>query len=1395
MALRRDTILKGARDEIELQTGPPVEDVGRGLKQFGTSKRCFAVDNVAQLAKMTWKAFSGGVDGIEPEFRPIVHLSVPQKFRMRIKITEDLLAVMQSNNRTMGETFILDTQKKAMMALLALLTLSIHTSLKARNTPHLATVEVFARKSVRCFSIVESEVLSMTDVVLCGYLFENTKAVKLFQKDVISNFIITPTCFKQDTWFCERLPELFPMAVYEQCAASALPYLQCYTPRDQIYFINNKGVPFIGFMCDPEGRTDPKNYEKVLLESLWSMDMNTAKNATIVDMRALKNITIPQRVLTLDVDKQELERSLMREYAVTSVRNMPFTLERTHTREFWKLVTHNKSWHCHVCNKQHTNSTFLNIRKDGRLYIGCKSAPSGQKTKYIGLLDRGLNVTEKKIEMKIEHFMSELLGGKELPFDLMPSNGGRVFFVNLWKDMKCPLCKKTHTHRDTLFVTHAIDTGAFFLKCKNAQAMKKPFLHLGYLYTREETRLVALADEKFARQHVLSDTPFPDSMDKEKKRVFLAMYKGKGGCFSIKTYNSKYLKRLAPKDDGGPLKVDTLVVQSACGTGKTHNVVLLLLEARARDKRLYHEMSIGYVDTKPTRCSKRTRDLFGYTTKEAAFTKLDIIRFFADGEKAAPYATASLFSISGAPKKAVPLQVFAMSPKKADDEFLDFFDGRIDDLHEEDFECDVSGEDPLVAGGVEQEVSEDPFAANGSLLGLLQGDEYIGPKSLEKISKALDGTYTDIEPSVLWISTRRTYARGVHAQYKNILPNFTLYLDEEGCIDQERVIISVESLIKCIRDTAFEYIILDEITSVFEQFYSPHLRQSDLTRMKFDQLLASAKNVICMDANITSESLYRISRLRKGKGPMHFVDNTYKRKIGHTAIYYEKLIDLERELGKSLMRGERAHVVSASKKKAHVLAEMFKEHKPLLVTSETNTKETKDVMENINQSIHQYGMLIHTSSITVGLDISEKWAYACYVIADPRVVPSRICIQMLNRVREVEGMVLHWHVVKYRCDKPVEIPLIFASLRESFIASGEMRNLIIAEFGTRKTQVDDVFDLNDPWLVSYLYRVQTENLKLMCHREMLEWRLQEEGYTMVSFKGEGTEEETKDAKDRQKEAAVEVEEEVIRALAASDWINIDGVTDSELETDSSPKLELSDEWGDDENGAPLDKKSHYDLLVREYRSGVIGRSDRWLLRKTNIMKVIKPGRRKEIHRDGKLLYELEKAFKLTKQLKRILAGIDELIKKETERFAENPSVEMYLSDNNLKLAVIVYISQLLGLSDPTEEKEVARASRKLSEEEKKVKTPTEVRIAEGSLESCVDWITLHQPFISGLFGLNWRTSFDRLKANTRNRSLQSLFSFGVGNRLDFKSERTIKGVRVKIVKNKCKLNELKRYFA
>lgn len=97
------------------------------------------------------------------------------------------------------------------------------------------------------------------------------------------------------------------------------------------------------------------------------------------------------------------------------------------------------------------------------------------------------------------------------------------------------------------------------------------------------------------------------------------------------------------------------------------------------------------------------------------------------------------------------------------------------------------------------------------------------------------------------------------SRYNENLKNYNIdsYLDKQGKINSS-CIVQYESLFRVDVPQSNELLVLDEIESIFEQMFSMNNNANANMNKNFHnflQLVMYSKRVICMDANLSTESM------------------------------------------------------------------------------------------------------------------------------------------------------------------------------------------------------------------------------------------------------------------------------------------------------------------------------------------------------------------------------------------------------------------------------------------------------------------------------------------------------------------------------------------------------------
>ncbi len=257
---------------------------------------------------------------------------------------------------------------------------------------------------------------------------------------------------------------------------------------------------------------------------------------------------------------------------------------------------------------------------------------------------------------------------------------------------------------------------------------------------------------------------------------------------------------------------------------------------------------------------------------------------------------------------------------------------------------------------------------------------------------------------IVFATFRQTFTAAVKAQF----PTFEVYSDVKGLLRSPRLIVQVESLHRLHKGAGpapVDLLILDEVESILAQFNSGLHRHFGASFAVFQWLLATARHVVCMDANLGDRTYNMLAQLRPAHPP-HFHWNRYARAAEDT---YHFTADHGAWLGRlygGLRAGQRVVVPTNSVTEARVLAEAIRREFPakrvLLYTSETPPSEKALHFGDV----HTFwggdtDAVIFSPTITAGLSHEQAHFDALYGYFTDGSCDVETCRQMLGRVRSL----------------------------------------------------------------------------------------------------------------------------------------------------------------------------------------------------------------------------------------------------------------------------------------------------------------------------------------------------------------------------------------------------------
>ncbi|ALM26021.1 origin binding protein [Proboscivirus elephantidbeta4] len=129
---------------------------------------------------------------------------------------------------------------------------------------------------------------------------------------------------------------------------------------------------------------------------------------------------------------------------------------------------------------------------------------------------------------------------------------------------------------------------------------------------------------------------------------------------------------------------------------------------------------------------------------------------------------------------------------------------------------------------------------------------------------------------VLVISCRRSFAEELLDKFRRAgVGDFVLYTDVDGySLTGNHIIVQIESLYRL--EGSYDVVILDEVVSVVNQFYSSTMRHLDEVDAKFLACVASCRHLLLMDATINGPLIEFFVGLRGADdGPATLILNSY----------------------------------------------------------------------------------------------------------------------------------------------------------------------------------------------------------------------------------------------------------------------------------------------------------------------------------------------------------------------------------------------------------------------------------------------------------------------------------------------------------------------------------------
>ena len=279
----------------------------------------------------------------------------------------------------------------------------------------------------------------------------------------------------------------------------------------------------------------------------------------------------------------------------------------------------------------------------------------------------------------------------------------------------------------------------------------------------------------------------------------------------------------------------------------------------------------------------------------------------------------------------------------------------------------------------------------------------------------LDRDYPDApgalrRPVIRLVTFRQTFSKSAQ---REAFKDFELYSDHTGDLDHvrfPRLIVQVESLYRLRMGEAPEpvdVLILDEVESILAQFNSGLHRRFNAAFAMFQWMLATARRVICMDANVGDRALHVLQKMRPAH-PVHFHWNQYQRAAD--LIYHfsaDQAVWLD-HLFERLRAGQRVVLPTNSLAEAEAfeaaIRQRFPEKAVRLYSSRTPPSEKERHFADVHTHWSDLDVLIYTPTVSAGVSYELVHFDVLFGYFTDMSCDVETCRQMLGRVRNIATM-------------------------------------------------------------------------------------------------------------------------------------------------------------------------------------------------------------------------------------------------------------------------------------------------------------------------------------------------------------------------------------------------------
>lgn len=239
----------------------------------------------------------------------------------------------------------------------------------------------------------------------------------------------------------------------------------------------------------------------------------------------------------------------------------------------------------------------------------------------------------------------------------------------------------------------------------------------------------------------------------------------------------------------------------------------------------------------------------------------------------------------------------------------------------------------------------------------------------------------NVQCSILVISCRRTFACELFKRFTHEgLETFELYSNiDDRFIDRPRLIVQIESLYRT--TSTYDVVILDEVVSIINQFYSSTMKNIDTVDRRFIDCITKCKYLLAMDATINGPLVdfllqYRGERCASLILNSYVADNFSRRlAVLLSCFSCDDHVSFMNILLENVENRKKICVFVSTISAANYLQTIIDERYPETTVLKLTSKERHETVD----SWDRYDVVIYNTVITVGISFDKVYFHSLFV--------------------------------------------------------------------------------------------------------------------------------------------------------------------------------------------------------------------------------------------------------------------------------------------------------------------------------------------------------------------------------------------------------------------------------